>query len=90
LTPKQLGKLNSPKSPYIQKDLPRGAFTYDEDNDCYTCPAGKTLEQKSKDTKRNIVIYRGKQEDCLSCALSNKCTGKTAKARHLARCLWPQ
>ena len=63
----------------------RGAFTYDEDNDCYTCPAGKTLERKSKDTKKEIVIYRGKQEDCFSCALRNKCTGKTASARHLAR-----
>jgi transposase len=67
------------------KRFPRGAFTYDGDNDCYTCPAGKTLERKSKDTKRKIVIYRGKQEDCLSCALSNKCLGKTASARHLAR-----
>ena len=63
----------------------RGAFTYDEDNDCYTGPAGKTLERKSRDTKKKIVIYRGKQEECLSCALRNKCTGKTASARHLAR-----
>jgi IS5 family transposase len=67
------------------KRFPRERFTYDEDKDCYTCPADKTLERKSKDTKKKIVIYRGKQEDCLSCSLSSKCLGKTASARHLAR-----
>ena len=67
------------------KRFPREQFTYDGDNDCYTCPAGKTLERKSKDTKKKIVIYRGKQEDCFSCALRDKCIGKTASARHLAR-----
>jgi len=67
------------------KRFPRERFAYDEDSDSYTCPAGKTLKRKTISTKKKIVIYRGKQEDCLSCALSNKCIGKTAKARHLAR-----
>jgi transposase len=67
------------------KRFPRGEFTYDEDNDCYTCPAGRTLERKSMDNKRGIVVYRGKPENCLSCELRNKCLGKTAKVRHVAR-----
>jgi transposase len=67
------------------KRFPREQFTYDEDGDSYTCPAGKTLERKSKDSKKKIVIYRGNPGDCLSCALRHECMGKTAKARHLAR-----
>jgi len=67
------------------KRFPRERFTYDEDSDSYTCPAGKTLERKTISTKKKIVIYRGKPDDCLSCALRHKCMGKTAKARHLAR-----
>ena len=67
------------------KRFPREQFTYDEDSDSYTCPAGKSLERKSKDSKRKIVIYRGKPEDCLSCEFRHKCIGKTAGARHLAR-----
>ena len=67
------------------KRFPREQFTYDEDGDSYTCPAGKTLERKSKDSKKKIVIYRGNPDDCLSCALRHECMGKTAKARHLAR-----
>ncbi|MBU1706165.1 IS1182 family transposase [Patescibacteria group bacterium] len=67
------------------KRFPREQFTYDEDSDSYTCPAGKTLKRKTISTKKKIVIYRGNPEDCLSCALRHKCMGKTAKARHLAR-----
>jgi transposase len=67
------------------KRFPRGRFTYNEDEDTYTCPAGKTLERKSKDGKRKIVIYLGKQEDCSSCEFRHECISKTASARHLAR-----
>jgi len=67
------------------KRFPRERFAYDEDSDSYTCPAGKTLERKSKDSKKKIVIYRGNPDDCLSCDLRRDCMGATAQARHVAR-----
>ena len=69
------------------KRFQRAEFTYNEEEDTYTCPAGKTLPRKTRDTKKKMVIYRASPEDCPSCALRSKCLGpkSKAKARHISR-----
>ena len=66
------------KKQYNQKD-----FTYDQKNNCYICPAGKTLDylRKAKLGVTSGRKYEAKQKDCTSCELKEKClrTRKTKK-----------
>jgi hypothetical protein len=50
----------------------RSAFTYDEDQDVYICPAGEALKRTTKSTKDKLYLYS--RTGCSSCALQAKCT----------------
>ena len=51
---------------------PKGAFTYDADQDCYICPAGERLTYKTVNRKEKRYLYA--REGCHACALQPKCT----------------
>lgn len=59
----------------------RSAFTYDEQSDCYQCPAGKALTLKQ--LNRGSRIYAANPQDCADCPLKANCT--QAKQRYLSR-----
>ncbi|MBF0407701.1 MAG: IS1182 family transposase [Candidatus Riflebacteria bacterium] len=62
-------------------------FKYEEMNDQYRCPAGKSLTSYAKQTMihgRKCRLYVGKRETCGTCALRFQCMMKTAKRRTLA------
>ena len=59
----------------------RSAFTYDEQSDCYQCPAGKALTLKQ--LNRGSRIYAANPQDCAACPLKANCT--QAKQRYLSR-----
>ncbi len=63
------------------QQFPRSAFSYDERNDCYQCPAGKTLVLKQ--LNRGSRIYSAEPQDCSRCPLKPRCT--QAKQRYLSR-----
>jgi transposase len=58
----------------------REGFTYDPENDCYTCLQGVLLPYKRtySDTKGNIKkTYRSSSIHCKACPLKSKCIGKS-------------
>ncbi len=58
----------------------RAAFTWDNEADCYYCPANKLLrcrnrpfkKPRSPVTKANTIIYRSSQHDCKTCELKSR------------------
>jgi transposase len=57
------------------------AFIYDEDQDRFTCPAGKPLAYVATEPKRGRRIYHARRGDCRVCPLKSQCT--ISDRRHL-------
>jgi len=49
-------------------------FVYDEDEDNFTCPGGKTLAYVTTEPKRGRRIYHARRSDCRVCPLKSQCT----------------
>jgi len=62
-------------------------FEWDEEKDCYWCPAGQALKraQAKKPGKRKRWVYRASVQVCRSCELRSQCTRKQAGGRKLYR-----
>jgi transposase len=71
------------------KRLDRAAFIYDEQNDRYFCPMGKTLsfaENKKYDHHGKRGVYRIYQcAQCAGCALAARCLAKKSTHRRICR-----
>jgi len=59
------------------KCFDKSAFVYDEEADCYYCPAGKQLPHSGKETKRRsgapVTVHNYVCGDCAGCELASKC-----------------
>lgn len=87
----------APHIPVIDKSgrkdgaFERSDFTYDADEDAYTCPGGKKLRQfrrtykvpRSGIDKEGIMRYRAKKSDCDECGLKDRCTPKEPQRKVL-------
>lgn len=73
---KNLGKTIKRNSDLYSKE----DFTYDEEQNCYICPAGKCLLpaqqsfHQSKYSQQEGVIYRTERDVCLTCNKKSQCT----------------
>jgi transposase len=56
-------------------------FSYDEERDEFTCPAGKVLGYVRTEKKRGRREYRARRSDCRVCPLKSQCT--ISDRRHL-------
>jgi transposase len=73
----------------------RAVFTWDNEADCYHCPAGKLLRCRSRPfkkprspvTKANTIIYRSRQHNCKTCELKSRCCPNTTH-RKIARSIY--
>jgi len=73
----------------------RSEFTWDDEADCYYCPAGKRLRSRSRHfknprspvTKADTIIYRSSQPDCKTCELKSQCCPNTTH-RKIARSIY--
>lgn len=64
----------------------RDMFTYDDEGNCFTCPAGKALRFCGSDHAVRAHRYRSLASDCASCtARPDYTTGKNADAEPLVR-----
>ncbi len=56
------------------RKVKKSDFTYDEDKDCFVCPAGHTLGLKrhSNDGKK---VYQGIKAECDACPYTARCCG---------------
>ena len=55
-------------------------FPYNQEADCFTCPAGKKLSFKTYDTNAEgglLKIYRASYQDCKQCSLKPTCVPKS-------------
>lgn len=67
----------------------RADFIWDADADCYTCPAGKTLERYRRNFKKqrtginkdNNIRYTASQADCLACEYKPRCCPKVPRRK---------
>ena len=69
-----------------RKDIfPKEDFTYNPDDDTFTCPAGNILKRKNYSKERQHYEYRASSKVCACCQLRADCTraknGRTLK-RH--------
>lgn len=62
-------------------------FTYDADNDCYICPAGKPLYRYDhhKPYRNNSYRYRAKRDVCQQCEFFDKCVSSKTNGRQIIR-----
>ncbi|MFQ5930696.1 MAG: IS1182 family transposase, partial [Acidobacteriota bacterium] len=59
------------------------AFDYDEQEDCYWCPAGQALRKQQHRKKRKVLIYKAKARVCNQCELKSYCTrSRTGRTLH--------
>jgi transposase len=63
---------------------PKDNFTYDKDNDQYTCPQGRILKNNGFSKKQRRFIYRVSPKDCKGCKLIKECT-KSPTGRSVIR-----
>lgn len=63
----------------------RSAFHYEQDRDCFICPAGHELHRKQIAKADKMVIYAAQQRDCSGCGQKPHCTNASRRfvARHL-------
>ena len=63
------------------------AFTLDAAQNCYTCPAGKSLPYQRKNVLpgQTKYIYQAAKQDCQDCAYRSQCCPKSQNGRSLVR-----
>jgi Transposase DDE domain len=67
--------------------LSHAHFTYDDQNDCYTCPGGKHLHTTGQITSEGTILYRSRNVECASCSLKPQCCPNTPN-RKIARSIY--
>ena len=80
------------KSARSDETFERSAFTFDHEDDSYTCPGGNRLRPSNRNfsTPRpranadGFIRYRAREKDCAACKLKQRCTPKMA-ARKIMR-----
>lgn len=91
------GRGITPHIPVIDKSgrkdgtFERADFTYDPDDDAYTCPGSKKLRKfrrtykvpRSGVDKEGLMCYRARKSDCDTCELKAKCTPKEPQRKVL-------
>ena len=91
------GRGIAPHIPVIDKSgrkdgtFERADFTYDIEDNAYTCPGGKKLRQfrrtykvpRSGIDKEGLMRYRARKSDCDACGLKTKCTPKEPQRKIL-------
>ena len=65
----------------------KSRFTYDNDNDCYCCPAGKILEFKRmiKGAVSDLLFVYENKAACANCSKAFLCIGKNGTYRRIHR-----
>ena len=80
------------KSARSDHSFARSDFTFDHDDDSYTCPGGKRLRPSNRNFKTprplanadGFIRYRARQQDCSGCNFRQRCTPRTP-ARKIMR-----
>ena len=64
-----------------KRKIKKSDFTYDEDRDCFVCPAGRTLELKTEN-RDGKKVYQAVKAECDACPYKSRCcTSKRGQPR---------
>jgi transposase len=65
--------------------LDRRAFSFDAEQDRFTCPQGNELRRKRISIQNQAIVYEASPKDCGSCPIKGSCTNaaKRSVTRHL-------
>jgi len=63
---------------------PAKQFTYDAEDNRYTCPAGQYLYPRRRDPRREVTEYATRKGVCAACSLRDQCT-RAKRGRTLMR-----
>lgn len=66
----------------------REQFSYDPEQDCYSCPQGNPLAASGKAHQKNgkwLTRYQSKATDCNPCPLREQCLGEKAAIKQIQR-----
>jgi len=65
----------------IAKEFHADAFTYDQQQDIFTCPEGKILKHRGTESApgRTSHIYEARAADCLRCPMKGQCCPRNEK-----------
>ena len=55
----------------------RSDFTFDAQENAYTCPGGKWLKTTGNPTSADTLLYRTSNSDCAGCAMKQRCCPNT-------------
>lgn len=55
----------------------RSDFTFDAQENAYTCPSGKKLKTTGRATSADTLLYRTANSDCAGCAMKQRCCPNT-------------
>ena len=87
---KRLPTVNYKRKGQKRQQISKEAFIYDEANDCYWCPQGKSLhhsgttsEQSRKGKRIERRRYKASEADCSNCPLRGLCLRDNAKRRQI-------
>jgi transposase len=71
----------------VSQEFRPEAFIFDAANNCYSCPAGKTLIYKRKNLLpgQTKYFYEARREDCQGCVHRSQCCGQSRNGRSLVR-----
>jgi transposase len=71
----------------VQGEFRPEAFVFDEESNTYTCPAGKKLPYKARNTMVGQIkyTYAANAEDCNACAQKQHCCPTSSKGRLIVR-----
>ncbi len=75
------------KSKRVDGTFSREDFTFDQERDIYTCPAGKTLTTTRKVVNDDQLLYRASKLDCDACPFKMRCCPKEP-ARKIPRSIY--
>ena len=70
----------TPRIPVLERSeqtkgkFSRAVFTFDREQDRYTCPNGKTLAHRAFRKRIGVHVYQAKPDDCCLCPLQKRCT----------------
>jgi len=83
------GSTPSTALPSNIRALDKSAFTYNQETDAYTCPAGRSLPllRTSSETREggNVTYREYQSKDCGGCPLASRCLSRNSKKRRVRR-----
>lgn len=85
--PEMLASAGTQKRQRVAEEFQPQAFQFDKTQNCFICPAGKTLLLRTTDQRTGMTLYtyQAKRIDCTNCCFKSQCISKGDGPRSIVR-----